>query len=146
MRISLSCSLTIDDVASQIRLTLIGVRFNEQLSCYENIDNVILKSFKTLGSVLRNSANFALKSVYLTCNSSNSNYCICKLEYASVIWSAIYSVNCDSFFKTYKTNFRILHIVITVWSKFTKRGLTLAQRPLSQKLAQSISTRVQVIC
>lgn len=75
----------------------LGVIFDNKLSFTTHIDNIVAKSYKTLGFVIRNSTLFnnseTLKLLYMAFVRPN-------LEYASIIWCPCYNVHIDNLERT----------------------------------------------
>jgi hypothetical protein len=71
----------------------LGVVFDSRLSFTYHIASIVNSSFKSLGFVLRNSREFSdvdtLKLLYFT-------YVRSRLEYASIVWSPMYSIHISS--------------------------------------------------
>jgi hypothetical protein len=71
----------------------LGVVFGSRLSFTNHIESIVNSSFKSLGFVLRNGREFSdvdkLQLLYFT-------YVRSRLEYASIVWSPMYSIHISS--------------------------------------------------
>jgi hypothetical protein len=88
-KLNLSCSI-IATLPRSNSVQDLGVVFDSKLSFTDHIESIVNSSFKSLGFVLRNGRKFSdvdtLKPLYFT-------YVRSRLEYASIVWSPMYSIH-----------------------------------------------------
>ena len=73
----------------------LGLILDRELNFKEHINDISNKSLKTLGFVLRSSADFKHTSTVMTGTTEDKTLVRCQLEHCSVVWNPLYVVHAN---------------------------------------------------